>query len=239
MTSLRVLHLYPRQLGINGDVGNVMALVQRVRWVGVSATVWDYEPGGELPDAVDVVHIGSGPLSAQRAVHADVLRIGEQLRRWHDQQIPILAISGGWQLLGRSLTTPDGQILEGAAVFPSHAVLGTGRRVGEILVRTPDGQVLAGCENHAATTTLEGGEALGHVVAGYGNDGSDEGIRVAESVGTHLHGALLPMNPLVADRILASALGEKEFPESEQRNHADRYAQFAREAIAGRLKQQL
>ena len=238
MSTLRILHLYPRELSINGDTGNVTALTQRLRWAGLTSSVWDYEPGGELPDQVDIVHIGSGPLSAQRAVHADVLRIADRLREWRDRQVPIIAISGGWQLLGNTLTTQD-QVLEGAGVFPTNAVLGATRRVGEILVRTQEGVILAGCENHSATTTRVGGIPLGQIVSGHGNNGVEEGVQIGESVGTHVHGALLPMNPTIADRILTRVLEIDSMPESLQSARADRYASFAREAIAGRLKLQL
>lgn len=234
MSVLRILHLYPRELGINGDAGNVLALAERARWRGVEVEVVRHAVGGELPPSVDVVHIGSGPLSAQRVVHEDVLTIAGQLRDWRDAGVPILAIAGGWQLLGRELVTPEGEALAGASVFPTRAVLGRDRHVGEIVVRTAETGALAGFENHSARTELEGGEALGRVVGGTGNDGSTEGVTVAAAIGTHLHGPVLPMNPTLADRMLATAL-RAELPPVPQTERVDRYATNARRAIADRL----
>jgi len=231
---LRILHLYPRELGINGDAGNVLALVERARWRGIEAEVVHHAPGGELPASADIVHIGSGPLSAQRAVHADVLRIADRLRDWRDAGVPILAVAGGWQLLGRELVTPEGEALDGAQVFPSRAVLGTARHVGEIVVRSAELGSLAGFENHSARTELEGGEPLGRVLSGTGNDGASEGVTVGASIGTHLHGPVLPMNPVLADRLLATAL-RAELPPVSQTERVDRYATNARRAIADRL----
>ena len=34
-----VVHLYPRELGINGDIGNVMALRKRAQWRGLPLEV--------------------------------------------------------------------------------------------------------------------------------------------------------------------------------------------------------
>lgn len=234
MTVLRILHLYPRELGINGDAGNVLALAERARWRGIDAEVVEYAAGGELPSGVDLIHIGSGPLSSQRAVHADALRIAPRLREWRDAGVPILAIAGGWQLLGTEFVSPDGETIPGAGVFPTRSTLGTKRHVGEIVVRMSDGTSLAGFENHSASTVLEGGEPLGRVVTGTGNGGGTEGIVLGSSIGTHLHGPLLPMNPVLAERLLATAL-RSELPPVTQTERVDRYATNARRAIADRV----
>lgn len=244
MRPLTILHLYPRELGINGDVGNVTALVERARWRGLESVVLHHEVGDDLPAEVDLVHIGSGPLSSQHVVRADVLRIAPALRDFANDGVPFLAIAGGWQLLGRELVTPQGDVLAGAGVLPTRATLGTDRRVGEVVVETGSG-LLAGFENHSATTTLEEGAApLGAVLSGFGNDpdatgGRVEGVRLGESVGTHLHGPLLPMNPRIADQLLRAALvrrGES-LPEATSREltTVDGFALNARRAIADRL----
>ncbi|WP_285116433.1 cobyric acid synthase [Leifsonia sp. fls2-241-R2A-40a] len=234
MSVLRILHLYPAELGINGDAGNVLALTERARWRGLDVDVVTHAVGGELPHSADIVHIGSGPLSAQRAVHEDVLEIAPRLREWRDAGVPILAIAGGWQLLGTELETGEGAVLGGAAVFPTRAALGRKRHVGEIVVRLADGTTVAGFENHSAHTVLDGAEPLGRIVSGTGNDGSLEGVVVGASIGTHLHGPLLPMNPVLADRLLATAL-RAELPPVPQTERVDRYATNARRAIADRL----
>ncbi|WP_271178888.1 type 1 glutamine amidotransferase [Leifsonia poae] len=242
MTALRILHLYPRELGINGDVGNVTALVERARWRGIETEVVTHEAGVRLPDDIDIVHIGSGPLSSQRVVLEDVQRIAPALRAWRDGGVPVLAIAGGWQLLGSELVTSDGERLAGAGVFPTRATLGAERHVGEIVVRTSEG-TLAGFENHSATTVLEGAEPLGTVISGFGNEASSseryEGVRIAAAIGTHLHGPVLPMNPSLADRMLGSALALRGTSEplatTSELEHVDRFAANARRAIADRL----
>ncbi|MGO4534157.1 type 1 glutamine amidotransferase [Leifsonia sp. 2MCAF36] len=234
MTVLRILHLYPAELGINGDAGNVLALAERARWRGVDVEVVSHASGATLPASVDIVHIGSGPLSGQRAVHEDVLRIAPQLRAWRDAGVPFLAIAGGWQLLGTGLETPEGDLLAGAGVFPTRAALGAKRHVGEIVVRLADGSSVAGFENHSARTVLDGAEPLGRVASGTGNGDGAEGVALGSSIGTHLHGPVLPMNPALADRLLGAAL-RGEVPPIPQTERVDRYAHNARRAIADRL----
>ncbi|CAM5325544.1 type 1 glutamine amidotransferase [Leifsonia shinshuensis] len=238
MTVLRILHLYPRELGINGDAGNVLALAERARWRGVDVDVVSHAPGAELPASADIVHIGSGPLSSQRAVVGDVARIAPQLRQWRDAGVPILAIAGGWQLLGEEIETPDGETLAGAGVFPTRAVLGSRRHVAEVVVRMRDGGILAGFENHSATTTFgadaSGAAPLGDVVSGFGNGDKTEGVVIGNAIGTHLHGPVLPMNPVLADRMLQTAL-RGELPPVTQTERVDRYAANARRAIGARL----
>jgi CobQ-like glutamine amidotransferase family enzyme len=242
--TITILHLYPRELGINGDSGNVATLARRARWRGARAEVLQHSPGDRLPDAVDLVHIGSGPVSAQRAVYSDVVRISPWLRERAADGVPVLAIAAGWQLLGTGLVTEEGERLEGAAVFRSSATLSRERTVGEIAVRRDD-DVLVGFENHSATTVLEEGQTpLGSVLAGTGNDPAAragervEGIRSGSSIGTALHGAFLPINPVVADEFLAVAaqragvsLGAPEQASAT----ADGYAAEARSTILARL----
>jgi CobQ-like glutamine amidotransferase family enzyme len=242
VAGLTIVHLYPRELGINGDVGNVTALTMRARWRGIRTTVHNHHPGDELPREFDLVHIGSGPLSGQRAVHDDVTRIGPMLRAAADAGVPFIAIAGGWQLLARGFRTTEGENIAGAGVFPSYTVIDGERAVGEMVVSTGR-ETLAGFENHSGATTLEGDVApLGVVVSGVGNaPGADrqrraEGIRVGASIGTHLHGPFLPMNPTIADDLLRAALhSTADWPDVDNIRSVDASAAKARAAIAARL----
>ncbi|GGA57867.1 hypothetical protein GCM10011490_04670 [Pseudoclavibacter endophyticus] len=249
--SLILLHLYPRELGINGDVGNVTVLQRRGAAYGLDVQVVSAGIGDALPDRADLVHVGSGPLSAIEAVLPDAYRHAERLRSWRSAGVPFLAVSGGWQLLGGSLRTEDGRALEGLGVFPTRAVRGANHAVGETVLATPGGTV-AGYVNHNAVTTLDdGASSFGQVVQGFGNLGADapdaglEGVVVGSSIGTHLHGTVLALNPVVADGMLAAAirartagaggsLQRQAGPAGDWIDRVDDYARRAREAIIGR-----
>jgi CobQ-like glutamine amidotransferase family enzyme len=202
---ITVVHLYPRQLGINGDVGNVLALRKRAHWRGLPLEVHDHEVGGALPASAHLVHIGSGPVSGQEAVREDLGRITPTLREWADAGVPFLAIAGGWQLLGQELVGLDGVATAGAGILPSVATLTADRRVGEVVATTSLGEV-AGFENHGSVTRLVGDAApFALVTHRDGHGPAAEGVIVERRIGTNLHGPLLPMNPVWADWLLDAA----------------------------------
>src|ERR671935_69148 len=125
----------------------------------------------------------------------------------------VLAVCGGYQLLGRSYRDFDGFDLPGIGLFPLETVAGERRMIGDVLLECElergARRTLAGFENHAGRTRLDPGvEPLGRVIAGFGNDGESgyEGCRIGRAVGTYLHGPLLPRNPWFADWVLAQAL---------------------------------
>ena len=233
-----VVHLYPRELGINGDVGNVTALRKRAEWRGLTLDVHDHEVGGELPASAHLVHIGSGPVSGQEAVREDLLRIAPTLRAWADAGVPFLAIAGGWQLLGRELVLLDGTVTEGAGILPTRATLTTDRRVGEVVATSSLGEI-AGFENHGAVTELlDGAAPFALVTHREGRGAAAEGVIVDRRIGTNLHGPFLPMNPNWADWLLDAAAElagvTPTAPVPTQAIVDDRAAK-SRDAIRGRL----
>ncbi|KAB1655999.1 cobyric acid synthase [Pseudoclavibacter chungangensis] len=246
--TLRIVHLFPRELGINGDVGNVTALVERAREYGIATEVVDVGRGDELPASADLVHIGSGPLSSVELVLPDAVRLGGTLRAWAADGVPFLAIAAGWEVLGRSITTEDGRVLQGAGVFPTRAVRQNVQAVGETVLRTRGG-LLAGYVNQNSITQLEDGAAsLGEVVKGFGNGGIEqpdlglEGVVAGSLFGTHLHGTALAMNPGLADRLLTIAVQRQDAGAHLQRPSAggrldriDHFARGSREALMRRV----
>ncbi len=242
MNAIVLLHLYPRELGINGDVGNVTALARRAEWRGMPLQVVGHEVGAALPEVVHLVHIGSGPGSAQDLVRDDLARIAPQLRSWASAGVPFLAIAGGWQLLGRSITALDGTVHEGVGIFPSNVVL-TDKRAADEVAAADD---IAGFENHGAVTTLrDGAQPLTTTLYGHGNaagtgprKGAAEGVVVGSSIGTNLHGPFLPMNPRFADQLLEAAaqLAGIQFGQATPAlEWAEDYAAKSRAAVRQRL----
>jgi hypothetical protein len=125
----------------------------------------------------------------------------------------LLAVCGGYQLLGRGYLDTRGVHQPGVGLFPHETVAGERRMIGDVLLECElvagERRTLAGFENHAGRTRLDpGAEPLGRVLAGFGNDGESgyEGVRLGRAIGTYLHGPLLPRNPWLADWLLAQAL---------------------------------
>jgi hypothetical protein len=208
---LRVCHLYPGYLNIYADRGNIAVLSRRGALRGHELDVTALEPGVPLP-AADLYYIGGGQDREQALVAPDLQAHGQALHDAVASGAALLAVCGGYQLLGRGYTARDGTVLPGAGLFALHTVAGDRRMIGDVLIECDLGDVtltVAGFENHAGRTLLgPDAQPLGRVVAGFGNDGESgfEGCRVGSAIGTYLHGPLLPRNPGLADWLLARAL---------------------------------
>ena len=210
---ISVAHLYPGYLNIYADRGNIAVFRRRAALRGHSLELTAVEPGDRLePSAFDLVYVGGGQDREQALVAPDLARRGDDLLRAVETGTALLAVCGGYQLLGRGYRGRDGSSMPGAGLFPLETVAGERRLIGDVLLEVElDGMTttVAGFENHAGRTLLDpGATALGRVIAGHGNDGTSglEGCRVAAAIGTYLHGPLLPRNPALADWLLARAL---------------------------------
>lgn len=209
MTALTVLELFPEHLAVNGDMGNVIVLRERLRLAGIEMLHVRHNPGDELPNDVDIVTIGTGPASALRVLEPAVAAISERLQDWRDAGVPMLAVTGGMQLLGRTVRLPGDSVVSGAGVFDIDTD-GTAPRVVTncFAVDNPELGRLIGIENHGSTTMLGASVAtIGAAVTGRGNNGTDgqEGVRVGNAIGTHLQGPALAMNPALADLLIRIA----------------------------------
>jgi CobQ-like glutamine amidotransferase family enzyme len=206
---IRVGHLYPAHLNIYADRGNIAVLSERARRRGHELDVHAVGPGDAVPDA-DLYYVGGGQDREQALVARDLAGKASALREAVAGGAALLAVCGGYQLLGRSYRAAGGEELPGIGLLPLHTVAGERRLIGDVLLDCAwAGETLAGFENHAGRTLLdEGAEPLGRVVHGFGNDGTSgvEGCRLGRVYGTYLHGPLLPRNPWFADRLLADAL---------------------------------
>lgn len=203
--TIHIVELFPGHLMLNGDMGNVAVLDRRARLAGAETVVTRVEPGESIPAEADIVTIGTGPASAQRAIADALPALGAPLAAAIERGAALLAVNAGFHLLGRTVRHRDGSELRGAGVFPITTEPGDGQTVtDEFTVDIAEGRLI-GVENHAARVHLHEGSPLGTVVRGVGNDGTHEGYRDGVVIGTHMHGPVLAMNPVLADVILADA----------------------------------
>jgi hypothetical protein len=213
---LRICHLYPDLLNLYGDRGNLMTLAARARWRGVDVRVDERGLRDPLrPGEHDLFFIGGGE-DRQQKLAADDLRAvkGDALRGAAAAGAVVLAVCGGYQLLGHYYRPAEGDDLLGVGLLDlitEHPGPRARRLIGNIVIRSPllGGATLVGFENHGGRTTLGSGAlALGEVVSGFGNNGVDrtEGAVAGHVYGTYLHGPLLPKNPRFADHLIRSAL---------------------------------
>jgi len=214
---LRLLALYPEQMNIYADRGNITFLRRRCQWRSIEFTYATAGPGeGFDPGAHDLIYIGGGQDRDQRLVAEDMLRSKrDALAAAVADGAAVLAVCGGYQLLGHSYQLGEERIA-GLGLVDLETVREPGPRlIGNVAIEAElDGTVelIAGFENHGGRTYLgPGAEPLGRVVSGHGNNGGDglEGVRDRNLIGTYLHGPLLPKNWRLADHLTARALARR------------------------------
>ena len=227
---LRLLTLYPDRMNIYADRGNAVFLERRCMWRGIGFHHEGALIGDRMdPDAHDLIYIGGGQDSDQRAVAEDLIAVKrDSIVEATRQGVPLLAVCGGFQLLGSSYALEDEE-LPGLSLIDLKTVRPPGpRMVGNVVIETgiephaalsgtiprgPDGgPLMVGFENHGGRTDLGSEvEPLGRVLSGHGNNGEDgtEGVYVGSIIGTYLHGPLLPTNWWFADHLIATALARR------------------------------
>jgi CobQ-like glutamine amidotransferase family enzyme len=214
---LRLLALYPEQMNIYADRGNILFLQRRCEWRGIGFRYVASGPGEAFdPADHDLIYIGGGQDRDQVLVAEDMLRTKrDAIASAVDDGAALLAVCGGYQLLGRSYQL-DRQSIPGLGIADLETVREPGPRlIGNVSIEADLGgtpRVLAGFENHGGRTYLgSGGQPLGRVLHGHGNNGADgrEGVRRLNMIGTYLHGPLLPKNAWLADHLISLALGRR------------------------------
>ena len=240
---LRICHLYPDVLNLYGDGGNIRCLRQRLQWRGMGAQVVKMPIGAkESLAGFDLVFIGGGQDFEQQVLLEDLHRGRDrELVAAVEDGMAILAICGGYQMLGKSYETYDGKRCDFVGALDLHTVGARTRMIGNYLYRVSEslgGFTVVGFENHSGKTRLGPKvEALGTVLAGFGNNGEDgtEGAHYKNVFGTYSHGPLLPKNPAFADLLIKTAL-ERKYGSAELEMLDDSLERMAHDEMCARLE---
>ncbi len=215
---IKVVHIYPREMSIYGDLGNTRALASRLHWHGYEPVIHQHHPGSDFPPDAHLVLGGGGQDSGQARVEDDLAHNAEVLRALAVAGTPMLMICGMYQLFGNAFITVEGERLPGIGILDVTTQGNAKRMVGPVVLETAFGHVV-GYENHSGSTQLGvGQQPFGKVKAGLGNNGADqtEGAVTGNVFGSYLHGPLLPANPRFADALIKlaveQALGEPFVP---------------------------
>jgi lipid II isoglutaminyl synthase (glutamine-hydrolysing) len=211
---LRLLALYPEQMNIYADRGNMIFLQRRCEWRGIPFRYAAAGPGDRFdPGEHDLIYIGGGQDRDQVLVAEDMMRTKrDAIASAVEDGAALLAVCGGYQLLGHRYQLGD-ESIPGLGIADLETVRDPGPRlIGNVSIEVDLGEgplVLAGFENHGGRTHL-GPDAvpLGRVLHGHGNNDRDgyEGVKRLNLIGTYLHGPLLPKNAWLADHLIALAI---------------------------------
>ncbi|WP_434303401.1 type 1 glutamine amidotransferase [Clostridium botulinum] len=211
---LNICHLYPDLLNVYGDIGNILVLKYRAEQRGIKIDVSNVSIKDSFPiDKYDIALFGGGQDYEQAIVSKDMVETKkDDLTEYIEKGKVLLAICGGYQLLGKYYTTPEGEKLDGLNILDIYTEGGDTRFIGNTVIKNEDfNETYVGFENHSGRTYIGNLKPLGKVIAGYGNNGEDqqEGCIYKNTFGTYFHGSLLSKNPELADRLLSTALKNK------------------------------
>ena len=205
-------HLFPDLLNLYGDRGNIQCLLQRLRWRGIEAEVKTFSIDDEIDfSALDIVLLGGGSDREQMLVCNRLKEIKAEFKAYVEDMGVVIAICGGYQLLGKDYETDEGKI-DGLDIVDMYTVQEKGRLINNIFIKSDLFEMpIVGFENHGGRTYINDNKPLGKVVFGKGNNGKSgyEGVVYKNVIGTYLHGPLLPKNPQLCDYLLTKALERK------------------------------
>ncbi|MBY6952322.1 type 1 glutamine amidotransferase [Clostridium botulinum] len=236
---LNICHLYPDLLNVYGDIGNILVLKYRAEQRGIKINVSNVSIKDSFPiDKYDIALFGGGQDYEQSIVSKDMVETKkDDLTEYIEKGKVLLAICGGYQLLGKYYTTPEGEKLDGLDILDIYTEGGDIRFIGNTVIKNEEfNETYVGFENHSGRTYIGNLKPLGKVVAGYGNNGEDqeEGCIYKNTFCTYFHGSLLSKNPELADRLLSTALKNKYGDEIELEPLDDNLEFKAKEFIINR-----
>lgn len=210
---IKIGHLYPDMLNLYGDRGNIIALTQRMVSRGIEVQTDSITMGKAFnADDYDILFIGGGQ-DFEQDVLLDDLKKGKdvEISKAIHNGVPMLAICGGYQMLGKYYKTYDGKMLDYIGALDFYTEGREERMIGNYAFKTKEGIDVVGFENHSGRTYLGDVEPLGKMIKGCGNNGEDgtEGVRYKNTFGTYSHGPVLPKNPQLADLLISKAIENK------------------------------
>lgn len=213
-------------MSIYGDMGNIITLKRKLKVMGFEVVIQNVNPGDQLPVHSDFYFIGGGQDSDQYLIFQDLLTKQTQLLADIELGVPLLAICGGYQLLGSKFVTGDSKSIEGINLFPvdtkSQDSSVTSRCIGNLVIELDiddlKGQKLVGFENHGGQTYIidnQKAKPIGKVIVGFGNNSTEklEGCIYKNAIGTYCHGSCLPKNPNLANWFIKQAITTKNIRE--------------------------
>lgn len=237
--NLKIVWLWNDAMNRNGSQGNILALSRRLEWRGIGCEIVTVPVGTEpeLSDC-DILYLGAGLPYENAPLLSALNTTAPKIREYIGRGGVMLAVCEGLELMGRSITLPDGRILPGAAAAPLKTVYGEKRVAGNLLFEFGKTTVAA-FENHAGCIELEeAAEGLGKLLAGQGNKAGDErvGIRYRNFFGAHAY-SLLPCNVALCDAILLAAL-RREDEKAVLTDLNDSFETLAHELTVSKIRQE-
>ncbi|MEI6237278.1 MAG: glutamine amidotransferase [Candidatus Saccharibacteria bacterium] len=211
MKPIKIVHLYPKEMNIYGDNGNVLVIKKRLQWRSIPCVVAACGVNDKLPSDTSIIIGGGGQDAGQSLVASDLQQKSKTLNKLSQDGVPMLMICGMYQMFGHYFKTQDDIKIPGIGLLDIYTVGEYGRLIGNISVKTRWGDIV-GYENHSGRTYLASDTTkFGDTAIKQGNNGKDktEGATTNNIFGTYMHGPILSKSPIFADFLIALALATR------------------------------
>lgn len=237
---LNICHLYPDLLNSYGDTGNILILKYRAEKRGIKVNIINLSINDEfIPQDYDIVFFCGGQDYEQKIVSKDIIQNKkDKIKQYIKDSKVLIAICGGYQLLGKYYQAVDGTKIEGLDILDIYTIAGDKRFTGNIGIQNQEnGEVYVGFENHAGKTYINDNKPLGKCIFGFGNDGETgyEGCVYKNTYCSYLHGTFLAKNPELSDKLIQTALNRK-YNHVDLENLDDSFELKAKEIVINRYK---
>ncbi|MBR2476569.1 MAG: glutamine amidotransferase [Clostridia bacterium] len=233
---ITIAHLYPDMLNLYGDSGNILTLKYRLNARGIEADVISYNIDDDIDfSSADIILIGGGGEREQLTVCNRLREMKDKLIAYAEDGGVILAVCGGFEVLGSSYTTPDGTV-EGVGLLDITTRYVKDKIIGNAVIESELFGTVVGFENHSGIVDIGAHSPLGKVISGNGADGKgSEGVIYKNVIATYLHGPVLPKNPRLADYIISKAM-ERRYGKTELTPLDDTIEMAAHDYAVGRFR---
>ncbi len=240
---INICHLYPDLLNVYGDIGNILILKDRLEKRNIKANIVNISKNEEFKaDDFDILLLGGGQDNEQSLISADLLTKRDEIQKYIEDSKVLLAICGGYQLLGKYYIGANGEKIDGLSlidIVTNSAGEGEIRFIGNTVSKDfMTNEYIIGFENHSGRTILgEGVKPMAEVVVGYGNNGEDKtcGCVYKNTYGTYFHGSFLAKNNEFADMLITKALEKKYNEKIELEKIDDEFYSKARNTLLNRF----
>lgn len=235
---LEIVHLYHDLLNTYGDDGNIKIIKRRAEKRGIAVNVKNVTVGDRIGKC-DIMFLGGGQDFEQTIASADLIQNRRDfIRGYVEDSGVLLAICGGYQLMGEYYIAADKTKMEGLNILPIRTDAGNRRIIGNLIMEN-ELETLVGFENHSGRTFIGDLKPLGRVLFGGGNNGTDktEGAVYKNTICTYMHGPFLSKNPYICDDIIRRALTKK-YGSAVLEPIDDYYEKAAKDAMIKRLLQE-
>ena len=213
---MRILHLYPDEMNLYGSYANLTVLTRQWEALGQSVTVIPVKAGDAVDFAdFDLVYMGAGTERARDAVLARMQHFAKPLAEAVEAGLPLLFVGTALELLGQTITAPDGTVANGLGIAEFAVTQTATRIVGDVLGDSGlCGEPVVGFMNKCTHLTGVNTPLISACRLGFGNaaEKDGEGWRKGNAFGSELTGPLLVKNPALLRAVTETVWNYRAMP---------------------------